>query len=50
MLGMDFYRRGFVDQLTRLNTGRVFYTSPDQVGNYIVVDYMTNKRRRISRA
>ena len=50
MLGMDFYRRGFVDQLTRLNTGRVFYTSPDQVGNYIVVDYMMNKRRRIDRA
>jgi len=50
MLGMDFYRRGFVDQLTRLNTGRVFYTSPDQVGNYIVVDYMMNKRRRIGRA
>jgi uncharacterized protein with von Willebrand factor type A (vWA) domain len=49
MLGMDFYRKGFVDQLTRLNTGRVFYTSPDQIGNYIVVDYMMNKRRRIGR-
>jgi uncharacterized protein with von Willebrand factor type A (vWA) domain len=50
MLGADFYRRGFIDQLSRLNTGRVFYTSPDQIGNYIVVDYMANKRRRIGRA
>lgn len=47
MLGTDFYRRGFVDQLTRLNVGRVFYTSADQIGNYIVVDYVSNKRTRI---
>ena len=50
MLGADFYRQGFIDQLSRLNTGRVFYTSPDQMGNYIVVDYITNKRKRIGRA
>lgn len=49
MLGTDFYRRGFIDQLSRLNTGRVFYTSPDQIGNYIVVDYLANKRKRIGR-
>ncbi|MBI2348853.1 MAG: hypothetical protein HYV05_09400 [Deltaproteobacteria bacterium] len=45
----DFYRRGFIDQLSRVNTGRVFYTSPDQIGNYIVVDYIANKRKRIGR-
>src|SRR5882724_10754936 len=49
MLGADFYRQGFIDQLSRLNTGRVFYTTPDQVGNYIVVDYLNNKRKRIGR-
>lgn len=49
MLGTDFYRKGFIDQLSRLNTGRVFYTSPDQIGNYIVVDYIANKRKRIGR-
>lgn len=47
MLGADFYRQGFVDQLSRLNTGRVFYTSPDQIGNYVVVDYIANKRKRV---
>ena len=50
MLGADFYRRGFIDQLSRINTGRVFYTSPSQIGNYIVVDYIANKRKRIGRA
>ena len=50
MLGADFYRQGFIDQLSRLNTGRVFYTSPDQMGNYIMVDYIANKRKRIGRA
>jgi uncharacterized protein with von Willebrand factor type A (vWA) domain len=50
MLGTDYYRRGFVDQLTRLNIGRVFYTSADQIGNYIVVDYIANKRKRIGKA
>ncbi len=49
MLGADYYRQGFVDQLSRLNTGRVFYTSPDKMGNYIVVDYIANKRKRIGR-
>ncbi len=49
MLGTDFYRRGFIDQVSRLNTGRVFYTSPDEIGNYIVVDYIANKRKRIGR-
>ncbi len=47
MLGADFYRQGFIDQLSRLNTGRVFYTSPDQMGNYIMVDYIANKRKRV---
>jgi uncharacterized protein with von Willebrand factor type A (vWA) domain len=49
MLGGDYYRQGFIDQLSRLNTGRVFYTSPDQMGNYIMVDYIANKRKRIGR-
>ena len=49
MLGMDYYRMGFVDRLTRMNTGRVFYTSPNEIGNYIVVDYLANKRKRLRR-
>jgi uncharacterized protein with von Willebrand factor type A (vWA) domain len=47
MLGTDLYPQGFIDRLSRLNAGRVFYTSPDRIGNYIVVDYLANKRKRI---
>jgi uncharacterized protein with von Willebrand factor type A (vWA) domain len=47
MLGGDYFRQGFVDQLSRMNTGRVFYTSPEQMGNYIMVDYLNNKRKRV---
>jgi uncharacterized protein with von Willebrand factor type A (vWA) domain len=32
-----------------MNTGRVFYTTPDQMGNYIMVDYLNNKRKHIGR-
>ena len=38
MLGADFTGKGL--SISQLNTGRVFYTSPDQIGNYIVVDYI----------
>ena len=35
----------FVDQMTRINRGRVFYTSPDRLGQYILVDYFSNRQR-----
>jgi uncharacterized protein with von Willebrand factor type A (vWA) domain len=35
----------FVSQMTRINRGRVFYTSPDHLGEYVLVDYMTSRRR-----
>jgi uncharacterized protein with von Willebrand factor type A (vWA) domain len=38
----------FVEQMTRINRGRAFYTTPDSIGEYIMVDYLTHKRRRIS--
>jgi uncharacterized protein with von Willebrand factor type A (vWA) domain len=33
-----------------MNKGRVFFTTPDRLGQYIVVDYVAQKRRRISDA
>jgi uncharacterized protein with von Willebrand factor type A (vWA) domain len=38
----------FIDQLTRINKGRAFYASPDRLGEYILVDYVRNKRRSIA--
>jgi uncharacterized protein with von Willebrand factor type A (vWA) domain len=37
----------FVEGMTRINKGRAFYTTPAQIGQYVMVDYMTQKRRRI---
>ncbi|MSQ32108.1 MAG: VWA domain-containing protein [Dehalococcoidia bacterium] len=46
MLDRDSYLMDFVDQLTKINHGRIFYTSADRLGQYILVDYMSNKKRK----
>jgi uncharacterized protein with von Willebrand factor type A (vWA) domain len=38
----------FVDRVARLNHGRVFFTEPGDLGNYIIVDYINNKKKKIS--
>jgi uncharacterized protein with von Willebrand factor type A (vWA) domain len=37
----------FVDQLTRINKGRAFYSTPDRLGEYVMVDYLNNRRKRV---
>ncbi|MGH7772569.1 MAG: VWA domain-containing protein [Candidatus Binatia bacterium] len=39
--------RGFVDEMTRINRGRAFYTRPDRLGEYLLVDYVSRKRKKI---
>jgi len=36
-----------VDQLSAINKGRAYYSSADTVGQYILMDYMKNRRRRL---
>lgn len=38
----------FVNMLTRVNRGRAFYASPDKLGQYVLVDYMQNRRRHVA--
>ena len=47
MLETSRYLLDFVDQLTRVNKGRALYTTPDKLGEYVLVDYMTNRKRRV---
>jgi len=47
MLDRNSYLMEFVDQLTRINKGRVFYTTPERLGQYILVDYLASRRRRL---
>ena len=45
MLDRSSFLKEFVDQMTRINRGRVFYTSPERLGQYILVDYFASRRR-----
>jgi uncharacterized protein with von Willebrand factor type A (vWA) domain len=47
MLDRNYYLKEFVNQMAKINKGRVFYTTPDRLGEYILVDYVANKRKRI---
>ncbi len=48
MLDRNYYLKEFVNQLAKINGGRVFYTTPDKLGEYILVDYVQNKKKRLS--
>ncbi|MEX2158170.1 MAG: VWA domain-containing protein [Dehalococcoidia bacterium] len=47
MLDRNYYLKEFVNQVAKINKGRVFYTTPDKLGQYILVDYVKNKRKTI---
>jgi uncharacterized protein with von Willebrand factor type A (vWA) domain len=39
--------RAFVERMTRINKGRALYTRPDRLGEYLLVDYLTKRRKRV---
>lgn len=39
--------RAFVEKMTQINRGRALYTRPDHLGEYMLVDYLTRKRKRV---
>ena len=45
MLERSPYMIQFVNDLMRINGGRVFTASPEHLGEYILVDYVANKRK-----
>jgi Ca-activated chloride channel homolog len=45
MLATDPMLVNFVDQLSKINRGRAFYASPDRLGEYILADYIRNRRK-----
>ena len=46
MLERGPYLTEFVNQMTRINKGRAFFVSPERLGEYILVDYVSGKQRR----
>ena len=48
MLARGHYLVDFVNQMSKVNTGRAFYVEPEHLGEYVLVDYVGHKRRRVS--
>ena len=48
MLEQSYHLKTFVTQLAKANKGRVLFTSPEQLGRYIMVDYVGRKGRHAS--
>ena len=49
MLDSSYYLKEFMDQIARINGGRVFYTSPERLGEYVLIDYVEGKRKKLAR-
>ena len=47
MLENTYQLVNFVDRMTQINRGRAFYSSADKLGQYVMVDYMTNRRKKV---
>jgi uncharacterized protein with von Willebrand factor type A (vWA) domain len=37
--------RSFIERITQLNRGRAFFTTPDTLGDYVLVDFIENRRQ-----
>jgi uncharacterized protein with von Willebrand factor type A (vWA) domain len=46
MLETSHYLLDFINQMARINRGRALYTTPDSLGKYVLVDYISNRKRR----
>jgi Ca-activated chloride channel homolog len=47
MLATDPMLTEFVEKLTQINRGRAYFASPYNLGEFILADYIRNRRRRI---
>ena len=45
MLETNHYLRNFIKRLTRLNRGRAFFVNSQRLGDYVLVDFVNNRRR-----
>ena len=47
MLWDDPHLKHFVNQMATVNRGRAFYTDPDDLAEYVMIDYLSNKQKRV---
>ena len=48
MLARGHYLVDFVNQMSKVNAGRAFYVDPERLGEYVLLDYVSHKRRRVA--
>jgi uncharacterized protein with von Willebrand factor type A (vWA) domain len=46
MLDESHYLRSFVERMMQLNRGRAFFTTPDTLGDYVLVDFLEQRRQQ----
>jgi uncharacterized protein with von Willebrand factor type A (vWA) domain len=44
MLDATDHLQAFIERLTRMNRGRAFFTTPENLGSYVLVDFLEQKR------
>ncbi|NNE72470.1 MAG: hypothetical protein HKN26_02300 [Acidimicrobiales bacterium] len=47
MLDATHYLQYFIEQITKMNGGRAFYTTNENIGDYVLVDFVEHKRKLI---
>ena len=47
MIASDPTLQNFVEKMTVTNRGRAYFASPDNLGEFILADYIRNRRRRV---
>ena len=48
MLARGHYLVDFVNQMSKLNSGRAFYVEPEKLGEFVLIDYVNHKKRRVA--
>ena len=48
MLATDPTLTEFVEKMTQINRGRAYFASPYNLGEFILADYIRNRRRRVT--
>ncbi len=47
MIATDPYLQQFVDDLTKTNNGRAYFASLDDLGGFVLQDYVKNRRTKL---
>ncbi len=50
MLDATPYLTAFIEQITKMNGGRAFFTTNQDIGDFVLVDFVEQKRKMIRRA